>query len=113
MSSEVNHDRYDHQNQPEALVIKRGGHGDQLSRQWGLDRYRIQALKKLLAEPGLPDPYRLAAQGVLAAKCAIYAQGCEKRGKLAEARLYRELGRQVSQETPLTFGFRPLTGGCN
>ncbi len=98
---------------PQALVIKRGGHGDQLSRQWGLDRYRIQALQKLLAEPGLPDSYRAAAQGVLAAKCAIYAQGCEKRGKLAEARLYRELGRQAGQETPLTLDFQPLTGGCS
>ncbi|MFQ5852436.1 MAG: glycosyltransferase, partial [Candidatus Binatia bacterium] len=34
---------------PEPLVIKRGGHGDQLSRStWGLDRFRILALEKLL-----------------------------------------------------------------
>jgi len=98
---------------PQALVIKRGGHGDQLSRQWGLDRYRIQALKKLLAAPGLPDSHRAAARGVLAAKCAIYAKGCEKRGKLAEARLYRELGIQAGQETPRTFASLPLSGGCN
>lgn len=76
----------------EPLVIKRGGHADQLSRQWGLDRYRIRALQKLLQEPALPAPYREAVRQTLTAKCAIYAQGCEKRGRMAEARLYRELG---------------------
>jgi len=77
---------------PEALVIKRGGHADQLSRQWGLDRHRIRALMKLVAEPDLPPLYADAARRVLAAKCAIYAQGCEKREKLAEAQFYRDLG---------------------
>jgi glycosyltransferase involved in cell wall biosynthesis len=74
------------------LVIKRGGHADQLSGQWGLDRFRIQALVKLLKGANLPEPYAQAARRVLAAKCAIYAQGCEKRGKDVEARFYRNLG---------------------
>jgi glycosyltransferase involved in cell wall biosynthesis len=77
---------------PEPLVIKRGGHADQLSAQWGIDRYRIRALVKLLGEPELPAAYARAARRVLAAKCAVYAQGCEKRGRLAEARFYRDLG---------------------
>ncbi|MFZ5451113.1 MAG: glycosyltransferase family 2 protein [Thermodesulfobacteriota bacterium] len=76
---------------PEPLIIKRGGHADQLSRQWGLDRWRIRALQKLLAEPGLPEPYRRAARRTLTKKCAIYAQGCEKRGKIAEACYYRRM----------------------
>jgi glycosyltransferase involved in cell wall biosynthesis len=76
---------------PEALVVKRGGHPDQLSRQWGLDRFRIRALGRLLKEPGLPTAYREAASRTLAKKCAIYAKGCEKRGKLAEAKFYRQL----------------------
>jgi glycosyltransferase involved in cell wall biosynthesis len=34
------------------LIIKRGGHPDQLSnRSWGNDRYRVIALEKLLSEP--------------------------------------------------------------
>ncbi len=78
---------------PEPLVVKRGGHADQLSRQRGLDRWRIQALVKLLNEPDLPEPHRAAARRTLAEKCAIYAQGCEKRARLAEARFYRELER--------------------
>jgi glycosyltransferase involved in cell wall biosynthesis len=77
---------------PEPLVIKRGGRPDQLSSQWGLDRYRIRALLKLLDDPDLPEPYAQAARRVLARKCAIYAQGCEKRGKFNEAAYYREIG---------------------
>jgi glycosyltransferase involved in cell wall biosynthesis len=77
---------------PEPLVVKRGGHPDQLSGQWGLDRWRIRALNKLLAEPGLPPDYRQAARHTLARKCAIYAQGCDKRGKGTEARFYRQMG---------------------
>lgn len=76
---------------PEPLVVKRGGHPDQLSRQWGLDRYRIRALLKLLHEPGLPSTYREAVRRTLADKCRIYAQGCAKRGRLAEAAAYLEL----------------------
>ena len=81
---------------PEPLIIKRGGHPDQLSRQWGLDRHRIRALMKLLNEPELPQPYAQAARRVLADKCRIYAQGCDKRGKLPEARWYRELGQRAA-----------------
>lgn len=82
----------------EPLVIKRGGHSDQLSRQWGLDRYRIRALAKLLAQPGLPEPYVGAARRVLRQKCAIYAQGCEKRGRIEEAGIYRQLGYAATPE---------------
>jgi glycosyltransferase involved in cell wall biosynthesis len=81
---------------PEPLIIKRGGHPDQLSRQWGLDRWRLRALLKILAEPELPPALAAAARRVLARKCAIYAQGCEKRGKLAEAGYYRSLAGLAS-----------------
>jgi glycosyltransferase involved in cell wall biosynthesis len=76
---------------PEPLVIKRGGHADQLSRQWGLDRFRIRALMKLREEPGLPQEYKQAVHKTLAEKCRIYAQGCEKRDRWDEAREYRAI----------------------
>jgi glycosyltransferase involved in cell wall biosynthesis len=84
----------------ESLVIKRGGHPDQLSRQWGLDRFRIRALVKLLEEPDLPEPYARAARQMLAVKCAIYAQGCDKRGRLTEAARYRALSRLAQGPDP-------------
>ena len=67
------------------LVVKRGGHPDQLSRQPGLDRYRIRAIAKLLDGGLLDAAQRRAALRVLAAKCAIYAQGCRRRGREKEA----------------------------
>jgi len=76
---------------PGTLVVKRGGHPDQLSRQWGLDRWRIRALVKILEEPELPELYRQAAARTLAEKCTIYVRGCEKRGKFEEAAAYRRL----------------------
>ena len=91
----------------EPLVIKRGGHPDQLSSQWGLDRFRIRALAKLLEEPDLPAPYARAAGQMLAVKCAIYAQGCEKRGKLTEAARYRALSRRVQGLDPGRAGAAP------
>jgi glycosyltransferase involved in cell wall biosynthesis len=87
------------------LVTKRGGHADQLSVQWGIDRFRIRALIKLLREADLPAPYARAAQKMLALKCAIYAQGCEKRGKHTEAAFYRHLRAPREAFDPTTTGF--------
>ncbi len=76
----------------EPLVVKRGGHPDQLSRCLAsLDRYRIQSLGKLL-DSGLLSPrqYDLAWQE-LDRKCRIYGQGCLKRGKIEEGKRYLSL----------------------
>src|SRR5262249_36806985 len=44
------------------LVIKRGGHPDQLSRRfWGMDRFRVAVLTRLLAEGNLSAAQRDAA----------------------------------------------------
>ncbi len=87
------------------LVIKRGGHPDQLSRRRGIDRYRIQALKKII-ESGLLSPGQCdAAVAVLRKKCGIYAAGCTKRGRIAEADEYVRLSRRFR-----TSGFTPAIG---
>jgi glycosyltransferase involved in cell wall biosynthesis len=76
----------------EKLIVKRGGHPDQLSRRfWGLDRFRIRSLIKIIEDKTIRDEYRLAALGELRRKCAIYAQGAMKRGKVEEARYYFSL----------------------
>ncbi len=76
------------------LIVKRGGHADQLSRRPGLDRYRIRSLAKLLQSGRLNPARDAAARRVLQQKCAIYVQGCLKRGKTAEARRYREIAAE-------------------
>ena len=69
----------------EALVIKRGGHEDQLSRSRGLDRYRIMSLIKIIESGALTKDQHESAVRALRRKCQIYANGCEKRGRIEEA----------------------------
>jgi len=74
------------------LIIKRGGHPDQLSKAlWGMDRFRVKALTKILASPDLPGDWRALTEETLREKCRILIQGFEKRGKTAEARTYRSV----------------------
>ena len=76
---------------PESLVIKRGGHSDQLSARKGIDRYRIKALKKLLRSDRLsPEQYHWTWKA-LERKCQIYGEGCIKRGKVQEGERYLAL----------------------
>jgi glycosyltransferase involved in cell wall biosynthesis len=77
------------------LVIKRAGHADQLSEKYGqIEIFRIRALLLNLEEERFRGKRRELAAGELVRKCRIYARGCEKRGKRAEARHYREIARR-------------------
>jgi glycosyltransferase involved in cell wall biosynthesis len=74
------------------LVVKRGGHPDQLSRRfWGMDRFRVAALLRLLAEGNLAASRHEATVRVLTEKCAVLANGAARRGRQAEAERYRML----------------------
>jgi len=75
------------------LIIKRGGHADQLSRLPGLDRYRIQAILKILQSNLLSTPQYKAAIKTLQEKCAIYAAGCRKRRRIDDADHYEALAK--------------------
>lgn len=77
----------------EPLVIKRGGHADQLSSAsvGKLDKYRIQALVKLLRHQPLSRENYETALSELRRKCEIYALGCSKYGRDDEAAMYRSL----------------------
>ncbi len=79
------------------LTVKRGGHPDQLSRRPGMDKYRIASIEKLLAEQALSEDLYRAAVTVLKSKCDIYATGCLKRGKTAEAAYYSQLSRRYGR----------------
>ena len=65
-----------------ALVIKRGGHPDQLSRRfWGMDRFRVRSLQKLLDSGVLSPQQRRLTVAVLQKKCEVLARGARKRGR--------------------------------
>jgi GT2 family glycosyltransferase len=80
------------------LIIKNGGHADQLShRLWGMDRFRVRALEKILQENSLADEDRKATIEMLQKKCTILANGFFKRGKVDEGNYY------LSIKTKYTF----------
>lgn len=80
---------------PEYLVVKHGGHDDQLSKTPLLDKYRICAIRKIVGSGLLSERQERAAKEMLRKKCGIYAGGCEKRGRLDEARHYRMIADSV------------------
>jgi glycosyltransferase involved in cell wall biosynthesis len=73
------------------LIIKRGGHDDQLSSMIGLDKFRIKAIEKIIESNRLSDDQYRAAVKTLKKKCDIYAAGCRKRGREGEALYYEAL----------------------
>jgi glycosyltransferase involved in cell wall biosynthesis len=77
---------------PEPLIVKRGGHSDQLSqREWGNDRYRVTALRKIYESGVLDEANRRLTAAMICLKCRILENGFHKRQKLAEAQFYANL----------------------
>lgn len=73
-------------------INKHGGHEDQLSHAfWGIDRFRISALQKIIDAGQLSEQNRKAAVNMLVKKAGIYLNGVTKRGKTDEANYYRQL----------------------
>jgi glycosyltransferase involved in cell wall biosynthesis len=83
----------------EPLVIKYGGHKDQLSkRYWGMDRWRIRALEKIIESGVLGADDRRAAARVLLEKLDVYLEGARKRGKSDEVDRYEALRESMRGE---------------
>ncbi len=77
---------------PEALTIKDGGRPDQLSSKiWGLDRFRIRALEKMLTDRNLDEKNYRSTLEEFDKKCRIFAQGARKHGKTKDAGYYSGL----------------------
>ena len=79
----------------QAQIIKYGGHDDQLSRRyWGMDRFRVSALEKMLQSGVLAAPDAVATADMLIEKCRILALGATKRGAAERAARYEALARR-------------------
>jgi glycosyltransferase involved in cell wall biosynthesis len=79
----------------DALIKKFGGHEDQLSQKhWGMDRFRIQALQKILDKNELSKENRQAAYEMLLKKAQVFLNGAQKRGKTSESEYYEQLIKQ-------------------
>jgi glycosyltransferase involved in cell wall biosynthesis len=81
------------------LVVKEGGHSDQLSARYkGMDRFRIKALVKLIKSGVLNEWQLQATFEELSLKCRIYSNGCVKREKLDEGTYYLQLPEILRKE---------------
>ena len=78
------------------LIVKRGGHDDQLSASPGLDKYRIASIIKLLENNVLSEKQCHAARKILLKKCHVYAGGCQKRGKHKEYLYYSKIAKKFA-----------------
>ncbi len=74
------------------LLVKNGGHEDQLSRKyWGMDRFRVKAMQKMLDDSSLNDAYRALTIEELKRKCQFIANGALKRNNQELANDYQQL----------------------
>jgi glycosyltransferase involved in cell wall biosynthesis len=78
----------------EPSINKYGGHADQLSRQhWGMDRFRVQALDNILAQPLVETMYNAALE-MRNTKLEILLKGAIKHGN---KKLIAECERKLCQ----------------
>lgn len=83
---------------PERLIVKRGGHPDQLSHTVPvLDVYRITALEKILARPLSHSQHQAVLQQLIE-KSRIVAQGANKRGLTARGAAYHAKTRTYQRQ---------------
>ncbi|MGB3647067.1 MAG: glycosyltransferase [Desulfobulbales bacterium] len=75
------------------LTLKDGGRNDQLSSLYrqGMDKFRIQAIMKILVSGRLNAAQKEVAIAELQRKCTIYGTGCIKHGRVDEGRYYLNL----------------------
>jgi GT2 family glycosyltransferase len=75
----------------EPLLVKYGGHPDQLSRRYfGMDRFRITALEKALQSGALDASQQSATRRILLEKIDIYCIGAQKRGRDEDVARYQQ-----------------------
>jgi glycosyltransferase involved in cell wall biosynthesis len=80
------------------LIVKYGGHKDQLSQKyWGMDRFRIKALEKLLLSKTLAPEQAEMAYDMMRKKCHVYIQGARKRNKHHEVDQYERMLARCSE----------------
>ncbi len=95
---------------PEFHVTRYGGHPGQLSsRYWGMDRFRVYSILKLLSSRHeLQKEYRARAKEAALEKLSILINGSRKRGKSAYADSLEEIRNSVTAEAYSSRDYRIL-----
>lgn len=87
-----------------ALIVKEGGHADQLSQRFaGMDRFRIRAIVNLINSGILSSDQAEAALEELSIKCKIFGNGCIKRGKWEEGYFYLSLPERIKEKESISW----------
>lgn len=85
---------------PQALTEKDGGRSDQLSlTTWGMDRFRIKALSKILDSGNLSQDNWDLTFCELQRKALVYIKGAAKRNKDDEVKFYEDLIEKYALRT--------------
>ena len=88
----------------EPLLIKNGGHDDQLSQKyWGMDRFRVYSLERLLCSGKLSIKNQESTYEVLMNKILVLIKGGVKRGNGSLVRFYSKkrdfwIGKRASSQ---------------
>jgi glycosyltransferase involved in cell wall biosynthesis len=82
----------------EPLVVKRGGHSDQLSSLPNLDKFRIYSIKKIVENGIKHRAKEKAAIDKIIEKCSIYSNGCKKRCKWEEYAVYQSIKKDMEKK---------------
>lgn len=91
------------------LVIKYGGHEDQLSRQhWGMDRFRVRALKKIYDSDHLDPQQKQLVSNCLASKLSVLNKGAKKHGNTELLQYCEIIMAQLVAEQPLADTTAPV-----
>ncbi len=82
---------------PEPLLKKYGGHEDQLSRKyWGMDRFRVRSLDKMLHSDSLDRQQRAQTLAMLNSKLDILIQGSLKRARQSDVDAFTAMKQRWS-----------------
>lgn len=81
----------------EELIIKYGGHEDQLSRTVAIDVNRVKALENRMSDMALKDEWRQATQEILLKKIDILILGFRKHGHENKAMEYEVLRNKYAK----------------
>lgn len=80
------------------LITKYGGHRDQLSRRyWGMDRFRIRSIYRLLQQDTLNDAYHFVALSMLLKKLEVLLPGARKHNNEAVLAEFLPIQKAVQQ----------------
>ena len=98
----------------EPLLIKNGGHHDQLSQKyWGMDRFRVYSLERLLCSGELTVGNQECAYEVLMNKILVLIKGGMKRGNGSLVKFYSKkrdfwIGKKISLQDKQDQSYKKL-----